>query len=190
MARVEAPKPDVGTPQAWPLSIEAYHTLGELGLVPSRTELLYGQIFHKMSKSPFHRLLSQRLLRLLQRADIPGCFVWQEQPILCKDSEPEPDLAVLRGDEDSYRVSHPTTAELVIEVCVTSHDYDRSKLRAYATAGVTEVWFILGPEMQIEVHRRPLGDQFADRITYGPGGRVKCTVLPTFSVDLDSIFRP
>ena len=28
--------------QLWPLSVEAYHALGEAGLIPERTELLYG----------------------------------------------------------------------------------------------------------------------------------------------------
>ena len=56
------------------------------------------------------------------------------QPVTCSDSEPEPDLAVIRGSEDQFW-KHPKTAELVIEVCVSSHDYERSKLRAYAQAG-------------------------------------------------------
>ena len=30
--------------EVWPLSVEAYHTLGEARLIPERTELLYGFI--------------------------------------------------------------------------------------------------------------------------------------------------
>ena len=29
--------------QIWPLSVKAYHALGEMGLIPEKTELLYGQ---------------------------------------------------------------------------------------------------------------------------------------------------
>jgi hypothetical protein len=36
----------------WPLSVEAYHALGEAGLIPKNTELLYGFVYNKMSKSP------------------------------------------------------------------------------------------------------------------------------------------
>ena len=32
--------------EVWPLSVEAYHTLGEAGLIPERTELLYGFVYH------------------------------------------------------------------------------------------------------------------------------------------------
>src|SRR5207302_6025873 len=104
MATVESPKAAVTarSPQIWPLSVNAYHALGELGLIPEKTELLYGQIYRKMPKSPFHRFLAQRLLRLLQQIQLVDCFIWQEQPITCAESEPEPDLSVIRGREDDF----------------------------------------------------------------------------------------
>ena len=104
---IEAPKPVVGGPQVWPLGVKAYHALGDLGLIPEKTELLYGQIFHKIPKSPFHRLLLMRLLELLQRILPPGLHVQPEQPILCGDSEPEPDLSVIRGSINDYLTEHP-----------------------------------------------------------------------------------
>jgi Uma2 family endonuclease len=188
MTAVEAPKADARQPQLWPLSVRAYHALGGMGLIPEKTELLYGQVFQKMSKSPFHSFLAMRLLRWLQAMVPSGCLCRLEQPITCQESEPEPDLAVVRGREEDFWQEHPSTAELVIEVCVTSHDYDRSKLRAYANAGVKECWFVLGPEQQIEVHRQPAGDQFAERTIHGPGGRLTCAAVPTIAVDLDALF--
>ncbi len=188
MMGIGTAKPVVHGPQIWPLGIKAYHTLGELGLIPEKTELLYGQIFHKIPKSPLHRFLCQRLLRLLQQIKLAGCFIWQEQPITCADSEPEPDLCVICGNEDDFVAEHPHTAELVIEICVSSHEYDRSKLRAYASAGVKECWLVLGPEKQIEVHRQPQGEQFAERAVHGPDGTVTSTAVPGFTVDLASLF--
>ena len=177
-----------GGPQVWPLSVKAYHALAEMGLIPKQTELLYGQVFHKMSKSPLHSGLVRRLLRLLQQCAPSGCFVSQEQPITCPDSEPEPDLAVVRGREEDFWNEHPTTAELVVEVCVTSHDYDRSKLRAYANANVKECWLVLAPDKQIEVHRQPAGGQYAERAVHGPGGRLTSVAVPEIAVDLDALF--
>ena len=113
MLGIETPKPAGSIPQVWPLSVNAYHTLGDLGLIPEKTELLYGQVFHKMPKSPFHRFLLMRLLELLQRALPPGLHVQPEQPIRCGDSEPEPDLSVIRGSIGDYATEHPRTAELV-----------------------------------------------------------------------------
>jgi Uma2 family endonuclease len=176
------------SPQLWPLSVETYHTLGELGLVPAKTELLYGQIYQKMPKSPFLVYLLRALLALLQPVAPKGFLLTSEQPITCADSEPEPDIAVVRGTLEDYRHAHPTTAELVIEICLSSHEYDRSKLRAYAAAGVKEVWLVLGPEKQIEVYLQPAGEQFAETAVHGPGGQVASSVVSGFAVELASLF--
>jgi Uma2 family endonuclease len=163
--------------------------LGQLGLIPERTELLYGQVYNKMPKFPIHSLLIKLLLELVRRAAPSGFHVCQEHPITCADSEPEPDISVIRGSAEDYRTEHPNTAELVIEICVSSHDYDRSKLRAYAGAGVKEVWLVLAPEQQIEIHRLPAGDQYRERILHGPGGSVASTVFPQFQIGLQELFE-
>lgn len=188
MTATEAPQPVVRGPQVWPLNVKAYHALGDLGLIPEKTELLYGQVFQKMSKSPLHSFLSEFLEDILRRAVPAGCHVRGEEPLTLAESEPEPDLAVVRGRREDFRQTHPTTAELVIEVCVTSHDYDRSKLRAYASAGVRECWLVLGPEKQIEVHRQPQGEQFAEHAVHGPAGTLTCAAVPGFAVELDHLF--
>jgi Uma2 family endonuclease len=71
---------------------------------------------------------------------------------------------------------------------VTSHEYDRSKLRAYATAGVREFWLVLAPETQIEVHRQPQGEQYAEHTVHGPGGTLTSAAVPGFAVELDRFF--
>ena len=172
----------------WPLSVAAYRALGEAGLIPKNTELLYGFVYKKMSKSPYHSFLVQFLQDLLLRVVTPGLVVRTEQPITCGDSEPEPDLAVVQGRREDFRKDHPHSAEIVIEVCVSSHDYDRSKLPAYASAGVKECWLVLGPEKQIEVHRQPASGQFAEHKVHGPGGQLASVAIPSFAVDLDALF--
>src|SRR5216117_2359810 len=188
MTQFETSEAGTHGPEVLPLSVKAYHALGEMGLIPKQTELLYGQVFQKMSKSPLHSFLALRLLRLLQALIPPGFLCRPEQPITCHDSEPEPDLAVVHGREEDFRQEHPRTAELVIEVCVTSHDYDRSKLRAYANAGVKECWFVLAQDNQIEVHRQPAGEQFAECAVHGPGGRLTSSAVPEIALDLDVLF--
>ena len=112
-----------------------------------------------------------------------------EQPITCGDSEPEPDLAVIIGRNEDFRHDHPHSAELVIEVCITSHDYDHSKLRAYAIAGVKECWLVLGPEKQIEIYRQPKDGQYTEHAVHGPGGTLTSTALPEFTLLLDALFH-
>lgn len=185
-ATVDRPLP-VDAPRPWPLSVPAYHVLGETGLIPEKTELLYGCVYEKMPKSPLHRLLVMRLLRLLQALVPTGFHVQPEQPITCGDSEPEPDLSVIRGREEDYADRHPQTAELVVEVVVSSHEYDRAKLRAYAIAGVKECWLVLAPERQIEVYRQPQGERYAVKNVFLVGQRLTSSVLPTVTVEVADV---
>lgn len=114
MKTVEAPPALPCGAQPWPLSLAAYHALGEAGLVPRNAELLYGFVYQKIPKSPYHCFLLTRLLRLLLAVLPEGRLLRSEQPITCDDSEPEPDLSVVRGSEYDFRLEHPKTAELVI----------------------------------------------------------------------------
>jgi len=173
----------------FPLSVEAYHVLGEAGVLPKNTELLYGLVYTKLPKSPFHTAMVLRLMRMIQGKIPPSFFVRSEQPITCGDSELEPDISVVRGTEEDYLDAHPGTAEIVLEVCVTSHDYDRSKLRAYATAGVKECWLALGPEKLVEVHGTPVNGAYLEKTVYGPAGEITSRSVPEFRIDLARLFR-
>src|SRR6185369_12520466 len=185
---VESPPIPLRGAPLWPLSVAAYRALGEASLIPKNTELLYGLAYTKMPKAPFATFLVVRLLRLLGAVVPPTHLVRSEQPITCPDSEPEPDISVVRGTESDFLAEHPHTAELVIEVSVTSHEYDRSKLRAYATAGVKECWFVLGPEQKIEMYRQPKDGQFTEHALHGPGGTLTSAALPQFTISLDALF--
>ncbi len=185
---VESPPFPLRNARLWPLSVAAYRVLGEAGLIPKNTELLYGFVYTKVSKSPFHSFLLQFLHEALSLRLPVGRLLRTEQPITCGESEPEPDLAVVVGRKEDFRHDHPRTAELVIEVCITSQDYDRSKLRAYATANVKECWLVLGPEKQIEVSRQPKEEQFTEHSVHGPGSTLTSSALPEFSLTLDDLF--
>jgi hypothetical protein len=173
----------------WPMSVEAYHVLGEAGVIPENTELLYGLVYTKMPKSPFHCFLVQRVVQHFQKLEMTGLLVRLEQPLTFGDSEPEPDIAVVKGKNEDFRTAHPRTAELIIEICVTSYEYDRSKLRAYATGGVKECWLVLGREEKIEVYFNPKDGTFQDVETHGPGGGFQSREIANLTIDLNELFR-
>jgi Uma2 family endonuclease len=77
---------------------------------------------------------------------------------LADDTEPEPDLTVLRRRAVPYkeREAWAEDALLVIEVADASLAYDRStKLRLYAEAGIPEYWVVDCTAETVEVHRGP-----------------------------------
>lgn len=173
----------------WPMSVEAYHVLGEAGVIAENTELLHGLIYTKMAKSPLHSFLLRRLLEMFRALPLNGVFVSAEQPLTLTDSELEPDLAVVKGANDDYRAAHPQTAELVVEICVTSHLYDRSKLRAYAAGDVKECWLVLAPEKRVEVFVEPKAGAFTLSTAHGPSEILQSKIVPGISINLDQLFQ-
>src|SRR5436189_4430404 len=89
-----------------PLTVEEYHQLGEFNENGRRTELIRGIVIEKMSKSPPHRTIGSILYKLIL-AQLPhGFCVWKEEPLTLRDSEPEPDIAVVRGEEIDFLSKH------------------------------------------------------------------------------------
>ncbi len=177
------------TTQLWPLSVEAYHALGEAGLIPKNTELLHGFVFTKMSKSPLHTILASRLAQSITQYLAGGrWWVRMEQPVTLADSEPEPDISVVTGAPEDYWEGHPATAELVVEVAVTSVQYDRNKAAAYAQAGVKEFWILLGSEHAVEVYRQPGPDGYQDKRRFTSPDMLTSTALPGLQIPLAGLF--
>lgn len=143
--------------QLWPLTVDAYHALGDMGLIPEKTELLEGFVFHKMPKSPIHRMIIQRLIRHLNAAirDRAGFWVQSEQPVRCGASEPEPDVSLIAGNEEDFSGHHPTTAELAVEVSLSTLEIDLAKAAIYAAAGVKEYWVVDVAAASVVIHRSP-----------------------------------
>ena len=174
----------------FPLSVEFYHQAGELGLLGEDVELLEGNLVKKMAKSPLHSWLVQLLSTLLQPSLVPGLSLRMEQPLTLERSEPEPDLAVVRGGPGDFRHAHPTTAELVIEVAISTVEVDRQKAALYAAAGVKEYWLVIPGAGCVEVHREPAAGAYTQRLTLTPPARLESSARPGFAVELADLFQP
>lgn len=173
-----------------PLTVEKYHRLDEFNDRGRRVELIRGIVIEKMSKSPLHRTISSLLYRLIFARLPKGFSVWKEEPLTFKDldSEPEPDISVVRGTDTDFVESHPHTAELVIEVAVSSPDLDRENASLYAEAGVKEYWIVIDPSRQIEVYRRPRAGAYQEKKIVGIEDAIECAVLPGVRIAVAEIF--
>ena len=170
-----------------PLTVAEYHRLGEFDDRGRRTELIRGMVLQKMSKSPLHSALSARLYEIF-RSQLPSTHcLRKEEPLTFTDSEPEPDLAIVAGSNEDFQSSHPITAELVVEVSVSSLAEDRAKAAIYAEAGVREYWIVMAKEQQVEIYRNPAAGLFAERLLLDEGKTLVCASLP-ISVRLGDLF--
>lgn len=171
-----------------PLTVAAYHVLGEMGILSKQTELLRGVVFEKMPKSPRHTFLVLLLCRMLSQVLPADLHLRQEQPLTCRDSEPEPDLAVVEGKLEDYAKSHPTTAKLVVEVALSSEELDREKISIYAEAGVTEHWLVLDGAKRVEVYRDPVDGRYGSSQAFAIEDVVRSSAVPQFEVKLAELF--
>jgi Uma2 family endonuclease len=92
------------------------------------------------------------------------------------ESEPEPDVVVVRGGARDFVKRHPGPEQigLVVEVADTSLTHDRTvKGRIYARAGIANYWIVNLIDRRIEVYsdpapraRKPV---YRARRDFGPG---------------------
>jgi len=167
-------------------TLAEYHRMIDTGILIGGEpyELLEGWIVRKMSRGNPHdnaiTVLTKRLLRVMS----PGWEVRCQCAItLTDDSEPEPDFALVRGDEDTFTDHHPGPTEigLLVEVSDSSLKVDRhDKGRIYARDRIPVYWVVNFPDRQVEVYTQPGGAAgaaaYQHRQDYLPGSAIPVVI--------------
>ncbi len=124
-----------------------------------RVELLEGWIVPKMTRYPPHDGTIDLVIFLLNQLLPREWFCRAQSAMVTTDSEPEPDVIVVRGKPGDYRTSHPRGRDvgLVVEVADSTVGRDRRKARIYARAGVPNYWIVNLDEGQVEIYGRLSG---------------------------------
>jgi Uma2 family endonuclease len=171
-------------------TVDEYHRMIETGIVrgDDRVQLISGVVLEMSPQNERHARLIQRLNRVLVRALGDEYAVRPQLPLtLGADSEPEPDLAVVRAEDAASPDEHPRSAVLVIEVSGDSIRFDRGlKAALYARAGIPEYWIFDAEAHSVEVYRNP--DPAASRYTSATRleseSTLEATSIPGLSVEL------
>lgn len=146
----------------WQLSVDQFHQMIQTGILTDDdpVELLEGWLVTRMPKNPPHRLTTQLTREALSSLLPAGYYVDDQEPMTTDDSEPEPDVMIVRGLRRDYRDHHPGPQDIavVIEVSDTTLQRDRTlKKQIYARGGIPVYWIINLPEQQIECYTYPSG---------------------------------
>lgn len=165
-------------------SVDQYERMIDAGVLTSgdRVELIEGVVVQKMTQHPPHAVAidyaRDALLPLL-----PDDWRLREQkPIKLSDSEPEPDLVIVRGPLRHYERRHPRPADIavVIEVADTTLETDRrDKGRMYARARIPVYWIINLNDRCVEVYTEPRGGKspvYRRRSDYDSDGQVALVI--------------
>ena len=142
-------------------TVEEYHRLGELGFFQEneRVELIRGEIVKMPTKKTPHSVCNTRLWRgLFKLLDDQVEIRVQEPIILPNDSEPQPDIAIVKNKEDNYLSSHPQPEDIffLIEISDSTLKYDQeTKLTLYAEYKINHYWLFNLIERQLEMYSQP-----------------------------------
>ncbi len=149
------------------ISLEDYEILcRENPMQFEKTELFEGMIVEKMTKSNEHDFFSQEFYELIQLVLPNGYFIRRESSIHLLNSDFEPDILILRGTNKDYRFQKPTTARLIIEISISSLNYDRNKSKSYALGLVEEYWIVDVENKKVEVYTNPQNGNYLDKKNY------------------------
>ncbi len=167
-----------------PITVVEYNRMAEAGIIEpgERVELVDGLLIVPPPHNPPHLSTLLRMqVRLIKRFE-ERVLLSQQLPIIVSDlSEPEPDFALLRWRDDFYAAAIPTDADAfaIVEVADTSLRMDRGRKRTvYARAGIPEYWIANVRAKQIEVHRLPQGDAYAEQHIAKKGDTVVFAAFP------------
>jgi Uma2 family endonuclease len=154
-------------------SIEQYHRMIEAGILHGRqVELLAGEIVEMSPETPIHYSTAKRGAKYLEELLIGKADVRFNGPITLADSEPEPDIAIVRLPESAYYQRHPAPEDIfwIIEVAQTSLSNDLNiKTSIYAAARIQEYWVLNLSAKQLVVFRHPQAGQYTEVQTVEAG---------------------
>jgi len=156
------------------LSVEDVYRMVEAGVLrdEDKVELIDGVLVDMTPPSAGHsaavawltrhfvRGVGEREVRVQDLLRIEGGFVM-------------PDLMVL---ENATGKEHPRTADLVVEISVTTQQHDRWKASRYARADVDEYWIVDLPARMLTAHRGPGPEGYSEIVEYRDGEEVPTSV--------------
>ena len=173
-------------------TVAEYHRLVDEGILDDQpVELLDGEIVVMPPEGEPHAYGSDEAGEYLARLLGERARVRQAKPITLTafDSEPEPDVAIVRRSPQRYRDHHPYPENVLwlIEYANTSlgKDLDQKK-RVYAEAGIPEYWVVNLRDMTVLMFRDPDAGTYRSEQTLD-SGVIHPLALPDIAVSVSRL---
>jgi Uma2 family endonuclease len=172
-------------------SVDDYHRMIEAGILRDRrVELLAGEIVEMSPETPIDYNTARRGAKYLEELLAGKADVRFNGPIALPDSEPEPDIAIVRLPESAYNDRHPEPDDIfwVVEVAKTSLKKDLDlKTSIYATAEIQEYWILDLSAKRIIVFQEPQNGRYLTQQVLREGAIVPLA-FPDVQVSVERLF--
>ncbi len=175
-------------------TVEQYHKMVESGILKEdeRVELIRGEIIEMSPIGTKHAACVNRLVNLLVQLLGKRVIVAAQNPVaLNNNSEPQPDVALLKPRDDFYATAHPQPQDifLLIEVADSTILYDREeKIPLYAKADIIEVWLVDINEQIVEVYQQSTATGYQHMQKFTSGQSLLIKAFPNVNITVNEIF--
>jgi len=175
-------------------TVDEYHRMIEAEILTNedKVELLEGQIVQMSPQQPPHAATAQCVFNYLASLLVGKAFLRMQLPItLPPNSEPEPDIAVVRLNPRQYFDHHPTSDDifLLVEVADATLILDRKqKALIYAKANIADYWVLDVKKRQVYVFRQPEDESYQEEIVLDGDGVISLLAFPNIEVQINQLF--
>ncbi|CEP68890.1 Nuclease, putative, TT1808 [Moorella glycerini] len=174
-------------------TVEEFYQMARAGILGEndRVELIDGEIIEMVPIGTRHAACVRRMDRIFSTKIGNNALVDTQNPLrLDQNSEPQPDLMLLKPRDDYYASFHPRPEDvlLLVEVADTSVAYDREvKVNLYAKGGVNEVWLVNLQVQQVTAYRLPSPSGYREIKEYGRGDHISLLAFPGLYIPVQDI---
>jgi Uma2 family endonuclease len=171
-------------------SISDWHQLVETGILADKSvELLEGEIVEMSPEGIPHSYTNDSVAEYLRNKLKGIAKVRESHPVTLDNSEPEPDIAIVRLPETIYRTHHPYAQDIywLIEISHKTLKKDlEEKTLTYARNGIPEYWVIDLVNKKLWVHTHPDNNNYA-KVEQFTQGRIDLIAFPNVSIKVDRL---
>ena len=175
-------------------TVDEYHRMIEAEILTNedKVELLAGQIIQMSPQQPPHAATTQCAFNYLASLLVGKAFLRMQLPItLPPNSEPEPDIAVVRLNYRQYFDHHPTSDDifLVVEVADATLAIDcKQKAQTYTSAKIADYWVLDVKKRQVYIFRQPENESYQQQIVLDENREISPLAFPEIEVKINQIF--
>ncbi len=171
-------------------SVEEYHQMIESGILADKpVELLNGEIIEMSPEREEHSYTNDDVAELLREKLQGLAKIREAHPITLDNSEPEPDIAIVRLPKTIYTQHHPYPEDIywLIEVSKKTLEKDLTQKNiTYARNKIPEYWVIDLVNKKLIIHTNPIGDSYS-KIEEYQSGTISPLAFPQITIALGQI---
>lgn len=171
-------------------TVEDYHQMIQAGILSDRNvELINGEIINMSPEGPIHHFLNVTIADYLRSLLESKAIISEAHPITLRDSEPEPDITIIRSPIAQYKNHHPYPEDIfwVIEISDSTLSKDLGvKKKSYASEGIREYWVIDVNNKMLKVFQNPLNNDYQICQEY-KNGIVSPLAFPSLGIAVEKL---